>query len=209
LSKRRSTVGPETEGAKRASSASPPTHEVDEQRELGNAVLQGRLETDELTSAETAAPRAALTLVDHALAALHSAPADADRIARRVALLERSLLPERDALVDRLHASETARTVVDAALDRWFGAHDAETRWRVDAELLGARHALVGEIGPDPDGARQRSDVAGVVGPAALDALEAAAPPAVVGLCQTLALAVVLDEDEEEEEFLFDLPELS
>ncbi len=198
MSKRRSHAGPDHEPRRAGPERPDRGVDVDEQQELGNATLQGRLGAPATASPDDAAPRAAAALVQHALAALHLEPADVGRLDRLTALVERSALRERDALVDRLHASETSRSMVDRALDRWFGGHDAESRWRADAALAATRDALAAELG-GPVAAPP--EVAGAATAEALDVVRERGGEAIAGFCQTLALAVLLDEEEEEEPF--------
>lgn len=207
MSKRRSHQGPEGSRAGRESSKTPASrHELDEQAELGNAAIQARMVTQELPGQSELSPSVQLAInhVDHALAALHLDPAEPARVERLVAILEGSNLAERDTLVDRLHAAETSRQVVDAALVRWFGSADHETRWAVDAALATVRAALDDQQVEPVDGAGSDAPWSILEGAGAqATALEglATAPvaQAVVGFCRTLALAVMLDEEEEEE----------
>jgi hypothetical protein len=208
VSKRRSQTGHDAEPPRRAAGPIERAADVDEQREIGNAALQGRVSTPGAAAASGPAPRGALALVAHGLACLHLPAADPARFERLSAIVERSDLQERDAVIDRLGASETVRALVDGALDRWFGGHDEATRWRVDAALIDVQGALAGASGAGIFGTlEQRADAGGAVGPDALDALSDAArdrapdlAAALPGFCQSLALTVLLDEEEDEDD---------
>lgn len=219
MAKRRSQTGTEIEGTNRAVSSSEPARERDEQSELGNAAIQARLTTEESAPGATATVQAAQALVQHALDALQLDPAQPARTQHLVALIERSQLPDRDVLADRLRAAETSRQVVDSALDRFVGAHDEAARWAVDARLAAVREALDrgelpaalpsehgGERQPSPeDGAAAlverlaQTDAAQgeLAGPSDATAPSAAA---LSGLCRLLALTVLLDEEEDEDD---------
>ncbi|TVQ93849.1 MAG: hypothetical protein EA397_03605 [Deltaproteobacteria bacterium] len=205
MSKRRSQQGPEGGRPQQVAKTAESQREADEQSELGNAAIQARLTTEEVAGTEPSAEavQRAVSHLDHALAALHLDPADPAKIGRLVDLIERSNLSERDVLVDRLLAAETTRQVVDAALERWFGASDEATRWSVDGALAGARDALLQAAPPTPSQASGPEAAWELVASAAdkgqPDRSSDGIGQAVVGFCRTLSLAVMLEEEEEEE----------
>lgn len=203
---------------------------LQDQAALGNAVLQARMETGEAT-VEGAAPglevvaAVAEPLVRRAIAALQLDATDAERLARRVEILERSHLPEKQALIDQLHSDETTRTTVEGLLTRHFGGAGPDTRDRVDAVLDSVRSALeqgqaTAEGWRDPTGVVAVGDSEGSLDTRAASLVaslaEARAPEAArtladqgVGvatssLVRSLALMVLLDEEEEEEGFVED-----
>lgn len=221
MAKKRSQTGTETEGTSRVARSSEPARERDEQSELGNAAIQARLTTEDSDPGATTTVQAARALVQHALDALQLDPVQPARTQRLVALIEQSQLPDRDVLSDRLRAAETTRQVVDSALDRFVGGHDEAARWAVDARLAAVRDALDrGERSTarqaELDGEGQASPEHGAA--ALVERLaqadptqaehaglsDAAAPSAaaLAGLCRMLALTVLLDEEEEDEDWV-------
>ncbi len=198
-----------------------------DQAALGNAVVQARMEGGEEVVASSGpdlevVAAVAAPLVQRAIAALQLDPSDAARLERRVEILERSRLPEKDALIDQLHGDETARSTVDTLLDTHFGGHDPDTRWAVDGVLASVRDALAGqgsEAGwTDSQGTVALSDaaragsldsraqalIADLAGARAPESGRSAAQDDVgrstASLVRSLALMVLLDEEEEEEQ---------
>lgn len=199
-----------------------------DQAALGNAVLQARMEGiaevaggESVPDLEVVASAAEL-LVSRGIQALQLDASDADALSRRVGILERSHLPEKEALIEQLRDDETARTTVDGLLDQHFGGHDAEARAAVDGVLDDVRQALLdgvalGSRWTDARGSLELSegtrsgsldarsqalitDLAGAH--ASEDAAGRATSEvgtATASLVRSLALMVLLDEEEEEE----------
>jgi hypothetical protein len=218
MSKRRAQQGPghEVESARQSEAGRQAESTVDvdasmlEQAILGNAALASRLgETEGGQAASGGLIEQARPLVVHAMAALQLDPADPERLARRVALLQASVLEERQRLIDKLTANEALQQAVDAALDAHAGGHDVETRWAVDATLTAVAHTLDG--GSLDDGVLHHSDgpillgadvdVGGLIDAVAQERAPASSA-AISALCSALSLVARLEEDEEDEAWL-------
>lgn len=198
---------------------------ITEQVVLGNAVLQGRMEG---TEAPVIADRPGLELVagvaspliERAIAALNLDATDPERLARRVEILENSRLSEKDALIDQLHGDEASRATRDALVERHFGAVDRDTVRAIDATLDAVRAALaqgapsdkgwadaLGEVEVvDAEGSldvRASGLIAAIADARASEAAQGAATDAVgrstASLARSLALMILLDEEEDEE----------
>lgn len=197
-----------------------------DQSALGNAVLQARMEGQGPVSAPAGpgldvVAAVAQPLVRRAMAALQLDAADASRLERRVEILSGSRLPERESLIDQLHGDESMRLTVQGLLEQHFGGHDASVRQAVDGVLASVDTALSGQetegAWTDAQGAVTLSEgatqgtldarAAGLIA----DLAEARAPQAgreaasahvgtsTASLVRSLALMVLLDEEEDEE----------
>lgn len=194
-----------------------------EQGHLGNQAMQARIGGDQVTAGTKAdVVDVARPLVERAQLALQVDPADPQKLARLTGILERSHLPNREELAAQITAVESMRRALDAALDEHFGGHDEEARWAVDAVLAAVGDALaVGDLGDgtwhdirgsiDLSPAVQEGSVEARAEALIGDLATAMAPAgaseratgelgqAVSGVVRSLALALMLEEDEEEE----------
>lgn len=188
--------------------------ELDE-LQLGNQAHQDRLSAAD-ASLEVVRD-AASPLVERAILALQLEPRDAGEVERFVEIVERSRLGEerRDVLVDRLQTDRAAAEGIRDAVQRWFQADGPDVRESVVGALDlvldslydgapagaewaladGARVQLTGEALQGSLGSRAEAllrDVAAHVAPA-VDSV------AVQGFCRDVQLALLWDEEEEEE----------
>jgi hypothetical protein len=194
---------------------------------VGNAALQDRLAGGDVADLgrvrEVASP-----LVERAVLALQLVPRGSEQVQRFVDILARSHLPDerKELLSDRLRTDEAIALGVHEAIERWFSADTPEFRgalvealdrvgsalqhgsgdtaagkWRDDVRdvplsggvltgaMAGRAEALIADLaiglieGPVAEGAK------GGVG------------AAVRGFCSDVLLALVWDEEEEEEEW--------
>ena len=200
-----------------------PASQVDTQRESGeqDVVLSNQDLRDALVSAdgvdldlvrEIAAP-----LVSRSILALQMFPQPGAQLDRFVHILENSRLPDdrKAVLVDRLRTDQAVATSISDAVERWFPGDSETLRATLTQALLGIEGALQREdlagVSPSEEArsgstsARAEALVRDVADALAGDALtglvgpEASVGAAVQGLCRTVQLVLLWDEEEEEE----------
>lgn len=193
---------------------------------LGNAALQAQLAGGEVGL--EVVRDVAFPMVERAILALQLEPRG-EATDRFVEIIERSHLSDerRALLTDRLQTDEAAAMGVRDAVERWFGADGPEVRDAVIDALDAVWQGLEQGIGDQATGqwrfggaevglsegaisgpvaARAESlvaDLAATLGAAALAAhVGGRAGESVRGFCRDVLLALVWDEEEEEEEGL-------
>lgn len=166
---------------------------------------------------------AAIPMVERAILALQITPRREAQVARFVEILQRSRLPEeRKALLqDHLLTDQTAAQGIRDAVERWFAVDSEATRDALVGALDSVIDALAGHAGDGgwvlPDGrtlslgdealtgslsSRAEALVSELVeelGPGGLDGAGHGVGAAVRGFCRDVQLALLWDEEEEEE----------
>ena len=189
---------------------------------LGNAALQDQLAGVDAQAGLDVVRDVAFPMVERALLALQLEPRGSE-VDRFVEIVERSHLSEerRALLADRLRTDEAAALGVRDAMERWFGsdapevrdavsdmldavwrglengfADEAGARWQIDDHEIALSEAAIS----GPVAARAEAMVADLAQTLATGAMAGErAGEAVRGFCRDVLLALVWDEEEEEE----------
>lgn len=193
---------------------------VPEQDALGNLGFQARIDGD----GQDAQPGldvvrdVAFPMVERAILALELTPPDSSRMDRFVEILEASHLPDdrKQLLVDKLQTDRAAAHGIEQAVERWFGTDGPDVRASVSGALDAVWAALENGTGAGSEwqvGDRAVSLSEGAVDGSVADRAEAlvsdladgfatqVSGPSVRGFCRDVYLAIVFDEEEEEEDY--------